>query len=71
MSEQDRPLGRRRYLTGVVTLAGLQLGFSVALRLLSVPFPRYRKVVPFYRRYARDTMHSVLRRERFTVGEGS
>ena len=48
----------------------MQLGFSLALRALSLPFPRYRKVVPFYWRYARDTMHSVLRRERFTVSEG-
>ncbi len=64
-----RPIGRARYFGGILLLGTTQVGSLAALQLLAVPFPHYRKLLPFYRRYAKDTLMSVIRQERINVGQ--
>jgi hypothetical protein len=65
-----RPIGRARYYGGMALMAGVQLGALGAICALSVPLPRYRKVLPFYVEFARETLDSVRRRERICVDFG-
>ena len=65
-----QPIGRLRYYGGLALLGGVQMGMYLTLRAAAVPLPRYRKVVPFYREYVRDTLDSVRRRERICVATG-
>lgn len=66
-----RPLGRARYYGGLALMAGVQLGTLGVLSALAVPLPRYRKVLPFYLEFARETLDSVRRRERICVDFGA
>ena len=65
-----RPIGRTRYYGGMALMAGIQLAALGAMCTLAVPMPRYRKLLPFYLGYARETLASVRRRERICVGFG-
>ena len=51
-------------------MTGVQLGTLGVLSALAVPMPRYRKVLPFYVEFARETLDSVRRRERICVDFG-
>jgi len=61
------PISRARYWGGLLVLSGAQAGALVALYGLSVPFPRYRRVIPFFKAYAKDTIKSAIDKERITV----
>ncbi len=65
--KSGKPIGRRRYYGGLLLLGGAQLGVLGALHAISVPLPRYRKLLPFYHAYARETFTSVWRRDRIRV----
>ena len=61
------PIGRLRYWGGTALLTAVH---AVALGVASVSAalkPRYRRVLPFYVDYARETVAGVLRRERIHV----
>ncbi|MDP7111806.1 MAG: hypothetical protein QGH45_07575 [Myxococcota bacterium] len=65
-----RPIGRTRYYGGMALMAGVQLGTLGAICALSLPLPHYRKVLPFYVEFARETLDSVRRRERICLDFG-
>ena len=65
-----RPIGKARYYGGLALMAGVQLSTLGVLSALAVPMPRYRKVLPFYLEFARETLDSVRRRERICVDSG-
>jgi hypothetical protein len=62
-----RPISRWRYTAGVAVLTGAQVAGLIALRLVAVPAPRYRKLLEFYLEFIADTRGSVLDRERIQV----
>ena len=66
-----KPIGPVRYYGGLVLLGGAQATVLGVLATLSVPFPRYRKVLPFYLEFAHETFDSVRRRERINFQLGS
>ena len=65
------PIGRLRFYGGLAMLAGVQAGTLGALYVVAVPLPRYRKVLPFYLEYARQTLDSVRQKERICVASRS
>jgi hypothetical protein len=64
---EGEPIARRRYYAGMVGLAGMQLGWLAVTCAVSVPVPRYRKLIPFQLEYSRDVLRSIWRRERMCV----
>ena len=66
-THDGRPISKLRYYGGLVLLGGAQVGALAAIGALAVPFPRYRKVLPFFGDYALDTFRDAIRRERMTV----
>jgi len=62
-----RPISRWRYRVGIAALTGAQVAGLLALKVVAVPVPRYRKVMGFYGDFTRETRDSVLRRERIQV----
>ncbi len=62
-----RPISRWRYYAGVAALTGAHAAGRAALWAVSRPAPRYRKVARFYGEFARDTVRSVLQRDRIQV----
>ena len=66
-THDGRPISKLRYYGGLVILGSAQVGALAAIGALSVPFPRYRKVLPFFGDYAMDTFREAFRRERMTV----
>jgi len=64
---EESPLGYGRYLAGLILLSGFLLGCFALLLVLSLLVPRYRKVLPFYAEYARETLGSVARRARIRL----
>lgn len=63
-----RPIGKARYYGGLALLGAVQAGMLVAVHALAVPSARYRKLLPFYRAYAADTLRGVWRRDDIRVG---
>jgi hypothetical protein len=61
------PISVIRYYAGLVVLGSAQMGAMGLLFGLSVPFPRYRKVIPFAKAFMVDTMRSALERDRIVV----
>ena len=61
------PIKKRRYYAGMAGLAGAQLGMLGVICAVSVPVPRYRKLIPFHLEYTRDVLLSIWRRERMCV----
>lgn len=66
-THSGKPISRRRYYGGLAVLGGAQAGALVLVHGLAVPFPRYRKVLPMFRSYLKDTLKSAIKRERIIV----
>jgi hypothetical protein len=64
----DRPVGRLRFLAGLVFFLAAEGGVLLFLALGSLVSTRCRRVLPFYRAFATDRVRSVWRREGFSVG---
>lgn len=64
---EGRTISRRRYVAGLVALRSVQVGFGAALVAASVPWPRYRKLLPFFLEYTQATFDSVMQRDGIRV----
>lgn len=62
------PISRSRYWFGSIGIGCVLLGLLTWLTLLSPLVPRYRRILPFYREYARDVWSGVRLRDRIRVG---
>ena len=62
-----KPIGRLRYYGGVALLGGVQTGVLLTVHAIALPFPRYRKLLPFCRAFVRETFSSVWQRERIRL----
>ena len=61
------PISRLRYWGGTAVVAGVHGGLLGFLWTASLFTPRYRRVLPFYRAYFRDTLEGILRRDRIRL----
>ena len=61
------PIGRGRYLLGATAVVGVHGGVWALLYLGSFVSPRCRRVLPFFTTYARETVASVLARDRIRL----
>lgn len=61
------PIGRARYWIGTVFIGFVLVGLLTFMTLLSPVIRRYRRVLPFYRAYARDVFSGILRRDRILL----
>jgi hypothetical protein len=67
---EGEPIGALRYWAGTAVIAGVHGGLLAFLTVAGRLVPRYRRVLPFYRAYARETLAGILRRERiWRVGD--
>ncbi len=67
----ERPLARWRYHGARTLLVLVHGAFLVLLAVGALFNRRYRRVLPFYRAYSRETLRSVGARERICVeGDG-
>ena len=65
---QPRPISRLRYFFGLAIFVGINLAIGAALHARALFQPRFRRVLPFYRRQFIATLGQVLRRERILIG---
>ena len=63
------PISRPRYFFGTAFVACAHVGILGMVAAASIFRPRYRRVLPFYVDYTRETIAAILRRERIIVGE--
>lgn len=65
-----KPVSRARYWAGTTFLVAVHSGLLGFMTAASVVVPRYRRVLPFYRAYSRETLRGILARDRIRlVGE--
>jgi hypothetical protein len=67
--DAGKPIKRSRYYFGLLMLVSSHTFIFAWLALLAVFVPRYRRIVAGYWNYSRQTLRSVLARERI-VFEG-
>jgi len=58
------PVGRLRYWSGTAVIAVAHAGVLGLLYLASLKDRRSRRVLPMFREFTRETLGSILRRER-------
>ncbi|NOZ02601.1 MAG: hypothetical protein GXP54_12025 [Deltaproteobacteria bacterium] len=61
------PIKRSRYWIGTLFIGFVLAGLLTYLTLLAPFVRRYRRMLPFYRAYARDVFSSILRRDRILL----
>jgi len=61
------PIRRSRYWFGTLLIGFVLAGLLTYMTLLSPLVRRYRRVLPFYRAYARDVFSGILRRDRVLI----
>lgn len=65
-----KPISPLRYWGGTAVIAAVHGGLLAFLTVGALLVPRYRRVLPFYRAYTRDTLRGIWNRERIRlVGE--
>ncbi len=63
------PISRARFVVGTAFVACAHMGILGLTAAASIFRPHYRRVLPFYVDYTRETLSGILRKERIMVGE--
>ncbi len=62
-----KPISKLRYYGGLAIVGTAHAGAFAGLCAVALPFKRYRKVVPFFASYSRETVRSVMEKERIRI----
>jgi hypothetical protein len=66
--DAGKPITRSRYFFGLFMILGTHCAIFLALVLVSLVFPRYRKLLRAYYEYSLKVFRSVFQKERIVIG---